>query len=66
MAIKENLKVTDLPEDVMSAIHIKITDPKPIEKAADEVIETAKEIQNSRPVRNLQSSLERWGESPEA
>lgn len=50
----------------MSAIHIKITDPKPIEDAADEVIETAKEIQNSRPVRNLQSSLERWGQSEEA
>lgn len=67
MAIKKNLKVTDLPEDdLMNAIHIKITDTKPIEEAADEVIETAKEIQNSRPVRNLQSSLERWGESPEA
>jgi hypothetical protein len=38
------LKVTDLPEDVMSAIHIKITDPKPIEEAADEVIATAKSI----------------------
>jgi hypothetical protein len=50
----------------MSAIHIKITDPKPIEEAADEVIATAKQIQNSRPVRNLKSSLERWGASPES
>lgn len=65
LAIKQNLKITDIPKDAASMIKVTVTDPEPIEEAAENVEETMQKYQHSRPVRNVQSSLERWAHSPE-
>ena len=68
MAIKTNLKITDIPEDWKEStnmLKVTVKDSKPIEEAWDDVEKVGKAIQNSRPVRNLKSSLERWGGSDE-
>ena len=65
LAIKKNLKITDLPKDAASMIKITVTDPEPMEEAANDVEATWKEIEHSRPVRNMESSIGRWVESPE-
>jgi len=59
------LKVTDLPEDAASMLKVTITDPKPIERAADDVETAWNDIKDSRAVRNVGSSAERWVQSPE-
>ena len=46
-------------------LKVTVKDTKPIEEAWDDVEKVGKAIQNSRPVRNLKSSLERWGASDE-
>lgn len=66
MAIKKNVKVTDLPEDDMTnLLKITVKDPEAIEEQWDDVEETAKEIEHSEPVENLGESLEDWGQSTE-
>lgn len=67
-AIKENLKVTDIPEDwkkEQNLLHIKINNAEDIEDEWDDVEETWDDIKDSRPVRNLGQSLEDWGTSQE-
>lgn len=46
-------------------IHVSKAGQAAIEKEAKDVKYTAKAIQHTRPVRNLKSSLERWGHSKE-
>lgn len=68
MAIKKNLKVTDVPEDwkdQTNMLKITVTDPEPIEESWDKVEATAKAIEHSRPVRNLKSSVDRFIHTPE-
>lgn len=64
-AIDQNLKVTDLPKDAASMIKVTITDPKPIERAANDVETAWNDVKDSRVVRNVGSSAERWVQSPE-
>lgn len=67
-ALKENVKVSDIPEDwkaEQNLLHIKINNQDDIEDEWDDVEETWDEIKDSRPVRNLGDSLEDWGTSQE-
>jgi len=67
-ALKENVKVSDVPEDwkaEQNLLHIKIHNQDDIEDEWDDVEETWDNIKDSRPVRNLGQSLEDWGTSQE-
>lgn len=69
-ALKENVKVTDIPEEWKEGeqnLKISISDAgiQDIEDEWNDVEETWDEIEHSRPVRNLEGSLERWGNSDE-
>jgi len=46
-------------------IKVTITDPKPIERAANDVETAWNDVKDSRVVRNVGSSAERWVQSPE-
>lgn len=65
MAIKKNVKVTDIPKETLNMIKVQVTNPHPIEKEWNDVEATWGKIENSAPVRNVGSSLERWGNSAE-
>lgn len=68
MSLKKNVKVSDVPEDWKKGqedLKITVTNSNDIEDEWDDVEETWEDIEHSRPVRNLQGSLERWAHSPE-
>jgi len=67
-ALKTHVKVTDVPESWkkdMNMLKVKVTNKAAIEKEWTDVENVWGAIKGSRPVRNLGSSLERWGESAE-
>lgn len=69
-ALKENVKVTDVPEEWKEGqndlkISISETGAHEIEDEWNDVENTWDDIEHSRPVRNLEGSLERWGKSEE-
>lgn len=59
--------MSDVPEDWKTTNNLKVTvhNTKAIEKEWNDVEETWGKIKNSRPVRNLGSSVKRWTESDE-
>merc|ERR1712070_1019726 len=66
--IKQNVEVTDIPEHWKKAqnnLKVTVHNQDDIEKEWNDVEHVAHKIQHSQPVRNLGSSLERWGESDE-
>lgn len=80
MAIKKNVKVTDLPkkkleeeeefdeeEDLEDLLKITVSKAgqKEIEDQWDDVEDTWKDIKSSQPVRNVANSAKRWGNSKE-
>merc|ERR1712072_1217704 len=70
MALKKNVKVTDLPKDMqeeMELLKIEITKAgqAAIEKEFNDVGVVAKKVRMARSVRNMKNSLERWGKSDE-
>ena len=70
MAIKNNVKVSDLPdefEDEADLVHIHVSDEgrKAIEKELDDLEMVAKKIKDNRPVRNLKNSIKKWDKSAE-
>lgn len=67
-ALKKHVKVTDIPEEwkkEMNMLKVHVKNTKPIEKTWDAVETTWDKIDDSQPVRNLESSLKRWGKSDE-
>merc|ERR1711990_56716 len=67
-AIHDNVEVSDVPEEWQHAsnnLRITVHNHEEIEAAGRDVEETERRIMDSRPVRNLGSSLERWGKSDE-
>jgi len=67
-ALKENVKVTDVPESWkkdMNMLKVKVQNKEAIEAEWTDVENVWGAIKESRPVRNLGASLERWGESAE-
>merc|ERR1712072_378029 len=69
-ALKENVKVTDVPEEWKEGennlkISISEKGAHEIEDEWNDVENTCDDIEHSRPVRNLEGSLERWGKSEE-
>jgi hypothetical protein len=68
VAIKTNLKVSDIPEDwkmQQNLLKVDIHNQGDIEDEWNDVESTWDEIKDSRPVRNMGKSLKRWGESQE-
>merc|ERR1712159_467628 len=70
MALKKNVKVTDLPKDMqeeMELLKIEITKAgqAAIEKEFNDVFVVAEKVKMARSVRNMKNSLERWGKSDE-
>lgn len=68
MAIHKNVKVTDIPDDWKKAqnnLKIKIHNADDIGDEFADIENTGHHIKHSRPVRNLESSLRRWGKSKE-
>jgi len=70
MALKKNVKVTDLPKDMqeeMELLKIEISKAgqAAIEKEFNDVGVVAKKVKMARSVRNMKNSLERWGKSDE-
>merc|ERR1712139_731652 len=68
-ALKKNVKITDLPSDAtdMLKVHVSKAGHAAIEKEfndVDELVESDK-WKFSKPVRNMENSLERWGRSDE-
>lgn len=69
-AIKNNVKVTDVPKDWqkqtnMLKIEVSKAGQAKIEKEANEVGATWEKVKDTQPFRNMGSSLERWGTSDE-
>lgn len=69
-ALKTNVKVTDVPEEWKEGqnnlkIHVSDAGIQDIEDEWNDVENTWEDIEHSRPVRNLEGSLERWGHSAE-
>ena len=69
-AIKQNVKVTDLPdhwkdEEDLLKIEINKVGQAAIEKEINDFKDVAEKVKMSRPVRNMGNSLERWGKSDE-
>jgi len=70
MALKKNVKVTDLPKDMqeeMELLKISISKAgqKIIEKEFNDVGVVAEKVKMAQSVRNMKNSLERWGKSDE-
>ena len=62
-ALKENVKVTDVPESWkkdMNMLKVKVQNKEAIEAEWTDVENVLGAIKESRPVRNLGASLERW------
>lgn len=67
-AIKQHVKVTDVPEEWkkdMNLLKVTVHNQEAIESEWTDVENTWNAVKDSRAVRNLGSSLERWGESKE-
>merc|ERR1712159_825521 len=69
-SIKNNVKVTDLPdhwkdEEDLLKIEISKAGQAAIEKEINDFRAVAKKVHMARSVRNMKNSLERWGKSDE-
>ena len=67
-ALKTHVKVSDVPESWkkdMNMLKVTVHNKEAIEKEWTDVENVWGAIKDSRPVRNLGASLERWGESAE-
>jgi len=66
-SLHDNIEVSDVPEDWKLSNNLKITvhNGDEIAQEAQDVAEVEEAIKDSRPVRNLGASLERWGKSKE-
>lgn len=66
-AIKQNVKITDVPKDMTSLLKIEVSPAgqKVIEGEANDVEAVWNKVKDTKPFRNMGSSLERWGTSTE-
>ena len=70
MAIHKNVKVTDVPdswkdEAELLKVHVSPEGQAAIEKEFNDIGVVAEKIKNTKPVRNVGNSLERWAHSDE-